>query len=347
MISGTDAFYTSYEFPFEKTNDLNQIDYDIFMVESTQYKDYGFITYAEWSPDNITAMATNGTYLYTFGPKSTQLFTGNNDVDAPFISPTNCANGIGIKATKSLASIGDYLFFLGSSDIGENGLYYWQGNQIIRFSNPDIEREISNYSNPSDAIGQCWQENGHLFYSITFIQDDTTFVYDIAEQEFHKRSTKDALTNKHHYWRPLFAHLYTNKLCFGTNDGHIIYLNPDKYTEYDNRPIIRIRRSGAVMTNYQHFIVDSVELICNNGDFSDIELSEASLNPKIMMRYSDKGSEWSNQEMALLGKEGEYDYNCLWYNLGLHKIMNIEFSCSDPVNFIIVNGTIRYSIIDM
>lgn len=99
--SGTDAFYTSYQYPFERTelNDDSAIDYDIFMINSSRttevgYKDYGFVTYSEWSPDNTTALVSNSTLLYTFGPKSTQIFTYNSDVEAPFVSPSNAANSI-------------------------------------------------------------------------------------------------------------------------------------------------------------------------------------------------------------------------------------------------------------
>lgn len=239
---GTDAFYISYQYPFEREGKNHEpIDYDIFMINPWRdveagYKDYGFITYAEWSPDNITALCSNATLVYTFGPKSTQIFTYNSDVDAPFVSPTNAANNIGIKAVRSLAMVGDYVFYLGSSAIGENGIYYWQANQLTRCSTPDVERMISKMGNPADAIGQCWSENGHMFYALSFINDDMTLVYDVSQQMWHRRSSKDEHSNEHHYWRLGFATLHQGKLMFGTKDGKLVYLNPNKYDEYDGRP---------------------------------------------------------------------------------------------------------------
>lgn len=344
--STTDAFYITYQYPFERTDKNGDIDYDIFMINSTLetevgYKDYGFITYAEWSPDNITALVANNTYLYTFGPKSTQVFTYNSDVDAPWVSPTNCANGIGIKAVHSMAIVGDYLFFLGSSSIGENGIYYWKGNQITKCSTPDVERKIQSMNFADDAIGQCWQENGHLFYALSFKNDDYTLVYDILENQWHRRSSKDKYTNAHHYWRPQFATLHNGKLMFGTHDGKIVYLDKHKFDEYDGRPMIRMRRSGAMMNNYSDFIVDGLKLICNVGDFEDTNLV-----PQVMMRYTDNGGYWSNQEIGLLGHQGQYGVECEWFNLGLHNIMTVEVSCSDPVNFAIMGGKIQYSLID-
>lgn len=339
--AGTDGFYQTYQYPFETTTSAGEIDYDIFMVNTTQYKDYGFVTYAEWQPDNLTALISNGTYIYTFGPKSTQIFTFNDDVDCTWTSPTNTANMIGIKAVRSLARVGDLVFFLGASDIGQNGIYYWSGNTITKVSSPDIEREIDNMSNASDAIGQCWTENGHIFYAISFITDDETLVYDGIEKLWHRRSSKDATTNLQHYWRPQFATLHDQKLFFGTNDGNLIYLS-DTFEEYDGRPMIRMRRSGALYNNYSPFYADAVHLVINNGDFLN-----NSISPRIMLRYAWDNGEWSNEECGLLGQIGEYGYNTDWYTLGSGKVLTLEISCSDPVNFAILNGKIQSTVMDV
>ena len=344
--SGTDAFYTTYQYPFEREGRYGDVDYDIFMIDSTHptevgYKDYGFVTYTEWSPDNVTALVSNSTLLYTFGPKSTQIFNYNSDVEAPFVSPTNAANSIGIKAVRSLATIGDYVFYLGASSVGENGIYYWRANQLTKISTPDIERHISKMKNASDAVGQCWTESGHMFYAITFYDDDYTYVFDILEEKWHRRSSKAEKTNMQHYWRLLFATLHEGKIMFGTEDGKLVYLNPNKYDEYDGRPMVRIRRGGMMMNNYQDYVIDGVRLIANVGDFDD-----ANLVPKIMMRYSESGGNFSNQEIGYLGNQGRYDWVLEWWTLGLHNICCIEFSCSDPVNFAILGAKISYSLID-
>ena len=332
----TDAFYCSKQYPFEDNDD------DIFMIgPGAAYENVGFVTYAEWSPDNITALRSNGTLLYTFGPKSTQIFTYNSDVDAPFVSPTNAANHIGIKAVYSLANVGDYLFYLGASDIGENGILMWESNTLTRISTPDIERMISKFKHPEDAVGQCWTENSHMFYAITFIEDDYTLVYDLTEKEWHRRSTRAAKTNYHERWRPKFATLHNSKLMFGTDDGSLVWLNPNKFDEYDDRPIVRVRRSGMVLSNYNDYYVDRVRLFCNTGDFDD-----PNLQPQIMMRFSECGGPWSDEEIGTLGLQGQYDTEVEWFNLGIHNVMCIEVSCSDPINFAIVSAKIQFEQVD-
>lgn len=347
--SGNDAIYYSYQYPFEREGkDHTPVDYDIFMVnpfrpEEETYRDYGNFTYIDRSPDNVTSICSNGTYIYAFGPKSSEVLTYNNSPYEPFVSPSNSANGIGIKAEHSLAVNGNFVFFLGSSNIGENGIFKYEANVITKISTPDIERFISTLDSPSDAIGQCWTENGHMFYSLSFINGDYTLVYDIAENLWHRRSSKDKSLDINHYWRLFFATLHENKLMFGTSDGKLVYLDDKTYTEYDDRPMIRMRRSGMLMNNYQDFLVDGIKLICNQGDYL---VRDNELNPKIMMRYSENGGQWSNPEMALIGKQGQYLWETSWFNLGLHNVMSIEIICSDNINFNILNGKIQYCLVD-
>ena len=67
-----------------------------------------------------------------------------------------------------------------------------------------------------------------------------------------------------------------------------------------------------------------------------------------VVRYwiCNNGGPWSNQEIGLLGREGEYGTLVEWFNLGINTVMNIEFSCSDPVDFCIIGAKIQYKEID-
>jgi hypothetical protein len=65
-----------------------------------------------------------------------------------------------------------------------------------------------------------------------------------------------------------------------------------------------------------------------------------------MMRYADKGGAWSNQEIGLLGRQGEYGTEVEWFNLGIFSVATIEISCSDPVDFAIMAAKIQFKEID-
>ena len=331
----TDAFYTSIQYPFETTDSNDDIIYDIFYADqSGEYDGYGFVTYAEWSPDNITALCSNGSFLYTFGPRSVQCFSYRDDINKPFVSPDNAAESVGIRAPDSLATCGPYTAWLASSDIGQNGIYVMEGNQKKRVSTVSIERQISRMQYPEDAVGQFWCENQHTFYAITFRTDKVTLVYDLLENEWHARESYELGA-----WRPQYATFCYNRIYFGEfGSDALIYLDNDKYTEWDGLCIVRLRRGGALYSDNSPFYCDSLNVTLNNGQIDNPEL-----DPHVMMRYSTDGGNWTDMELGTMGAIGRYDHQTTWWNLGMCRYMTIEISCSDPVDFAIVSAKINAS----
>ena len=333
--SGSDAFYTSKQYPGEQTDTHGADDYDWFYADiHGEYGGYGFVTYAEWNPDKISCLVGNSSYLYTFGPRSVQCFSYRDDINKPFVSPDNAAESIGIRAPNSLAQCGPYVAWLASSDVGENGIYVMQANEKKRVSTKSIEREISHMQYPEDAVGQFWQENQHLFYAITFRTDKKTYVYDLTEEEWHARESYEF-----GLWRPQYATFAYNKIFFGQLDSDVlIYMDLEKYTEWDGLCMVRLRRGGALYSDNSPFYVDAVNITLNNGQIDD-----PVLDPKVMMRYSTDGNDWTDKELGTMGGIGRYDHQTTWWNLGLCRYLTIEISCSDPVEFAIVSAKINAS----
>lgn len=327
----TDAFYLSYQYPFEREYN-NATDYDIMQTEERWGTDgKGFVVFSEWMPDNTLAIASNGSYLWTFGSRSFQCFSYNNDVNYPFTSPDNAASAIGIRAVDSLAQVGKNIFWLGASDVGQNGVYMGEGTSFNRISTTDMEREIARFSNPDDAIGQCWQENQHLFYAITFRNDKRTFVYDVAEGVWHNRSS---YLDK--AWRPQFAAFFNNSVCFGDLSSGALVRLADKWTEWDGKPIQRKRIGGVIYNDYSPFFIDSLRLVVNNGQISSPEAS-----PQVAIRYSWDGTSWSEYELGCIGRIGQYDYNTDFWKLGMGSLFSVEIVCTDDMDFTIIAAKVQ------
>lgn len=324
--AGSDAFYTSYQYPFETVDKKGNFDYDLFRVNTQDYKDIGFITYSEWQPDNTLAICSNGSRLFTFGDKSYQVFQYNNDVNNPFTSPDTAAQLIGIKAINSLAQLGTYTLWLGSADLGNNGIYLNTGSvDSTRVSTPDIEREFASFSTVKDATAQIWQENQHIFYAITFPSANRTFVYDLKEQAWHERCSLGP-TNEKNHWRYNFATLNgEGKLLFATFNA-IVYQNDKRWKEHDDRPLLRLRRGGVIYNNYSNFYIDAITVELNNGQIADNE-------GYMGMRFTADGSNWSDQEIVRIGGPGDYDYDCTFYSFGMAKCFTIELYCTDDFPF--------------
>lgn len=337
-----DSYYTLYKDFIDGTASDDPEKYDVFRVGTVEYAKYGFITYSEWCPDNTIALCSNGSKLYTFGERSWQVFSYNDDKNNPFSSPDNAAGNIGIKAPNSLAMLGNTVLWLGSSDIGDNGVFMIKDTEITRISTQDIEREITQLVNPHNAYASIWQEHQHVFYSLTFEDSKKTYVYDVTEQAWHYRASYDD-DNRLTYWRYNHATFAYNKVYVGTNNA-LCYMDENKYSEHDGRVMLKIRRGGVLTSQDCPFYIDSAEIICNNGQHSfNDQYTNMELNPRISIRYSWDGSTWSDYEDYYLGKIGRYDYSTTAWHLGMGKYFTLEISTTEEIPFAIENLKIAFS----
>ena len=389
--AGTDAFYTSYQYPFEISNSESDSFYeereqfitwwsglddatkeqykagqiqdqyyteykdfidgnaddtpevnDIFRVHTVEFANYGFITYSEWCPDNTIALCSNGSKLYTFGERSWQVFSYNDDKNNPFTSPDNAAGNVGIKAPNSLAMLGNTVLWLANSDIGDNGVFMIKDTTLARISTQDIERELTQLSNLETGYASIWQEHQHVFYSLTFEDAKKTYVYDVTENAWHYRASYDS---KNHltYWRYNHATYAYSKIYVGTTNA-LAYMDENKYTEHDGKVIYKMRRGSVLTSNDQPFYIDSAEIICNNGQLSfDNHYDNIEMNPRISIRYSWDGATFSDYEDYYMGKLGRYDYSTVIWQLGMGSYFTLEVSTTEPIPFAIENLKVAYS----
>lgn len=337
-----DQYYTQWQAFIDGDADDTPEKYDVFRVHTVEFADYGFITYSEWCPDNTIALCSNGSKLYTFGERSWQVFSYNDDKNNPFSSPDNAAGNIGIKAPNSLAMLGNTVLWLGSSDIGDNGVFMIKDTTITRISTQDIERELTQIINPENAYSSIWQEHQHVFYSITFEDSKKTFVYDISENAWHYRASYNDV-NRLTFWRYNHVTFAYGKQYVGTKDA-LCYMDENKYTEHDGRVMLKMRRGGVLTSADCPFFIDSAELIVNNGQQSfDNHYDNLELNPRVSIRYSWDGSTFSDYEDYYMGKIGRYDWSTTVWHLGMGKYFTLEISTTEPVPFAIENLKIAFS----
>lgn len=346
----TDAYYTSYLYPFETLDSNNEIDYDIWRVGSTG--GIGFISFSDWCTDNTTGLIAAGSKFYTFGPRSWQAWSYNDDKNAPFTSPDNAAGTVGLLAVNSLCALGSSVFWLGSSDVGENGVFMLSGTQLTRISTDDIERELVQMTHPEAAYSSVWQEHHHVFYSLTFEESRMTYVYDVLEKAWHRRASYTG-DNNLTYWRYKYATFAYNRTMVAS-DHKLCYMDENKYDEHDGRRILKRRRGSVITSNDQPFYIDSAEIICNNGQHStkfanlmDGALlqpaDDTELNPRISIRYSWDGATFSDYEDYYLGKIGQYEWSTVAWHLGVGRYFTLEISTTEKIAFSIQNLKIAWS----
>ena len=331
----TNYFYRSEQYPLE-SGENNEINMRPFTYDHERLEEapYGFYINADYETDNIAAMISVNSYLFVMGKKSVQMYTYSGDNNLPFNTTTANASKIGILSSNTLSSINDMIFWLGANTEGQFGIFTaTQCSNITRISNNNMERIISKMKNPEDSFGFTWTENGHAFYAITFNSDDLTFVYDMNTGIWHNRVSTDPNKNEDHKWRYSYSVLFDNKLIFGT-DNNLVIQKTDKFTEHDGNRIIRLRRGGCTIDGYSPFIIDNISFIVNNGYCDTLN---PTIQPKLMFRYSGNGSTFGNERIGYMGRQGQYNYYTEFPRLGIGRIWNFELSCSENIDFCIIN----------
>jgi hypothetical protein len=207
----------------------------------------------------------------------------------------------------------------------------------MRVSTDAIEKLLRAVTNPSDLIGFCYQQEGHLYYIVTGSSLETSLVFDAFTKQWHERAYLD--DGELMQWKGMFPFYAFGKNLVGDNAvGKIYEIDPDVYT--DNGDVIkRSRTFHHVFSEGKRFVVNYLQVDFEAG----VGLTGAGngSDPVAWLEISrDGGHTWSNEHQATIGKIGEYGWRCVWRRLGQAEQMTFRVSISDPVKVFITGAYI-------
>lgn len=198
---------------------------------------------AETNADSVDAIAKINNEIYIFGSKSIEIWYATGDSNDPFARINNAYIDIGIEAKYSIGTINNTLFWLGSNGQGAN--IVWMANSYVpqRISDHNIEYLISQISSTNDAVGYCYQQEGHYFYVLSFQGGNKTIVYDMTTGLWHERGYYNEMTGNNDRHRGI-CHAFWNKrnMIGDYENGNIYYFDLNQYT--DNGNIIKRWRTS-------------------------------------------------------------------------------------------------------
>lgn len=342
---------TDAEFPFG----AKRISYlmNRFLVEAPQSQSISWskigdvrvwdgldFTSADGAPDNIVSHLADHQELYVFGETTTQILVADAN---GFSNSPNTSMQQGCAAAFSPASIDNSVMWLGRDELGQGVIWQTRGGATpVRVSNHGVEYAIAQYSRIDDAIAYVYQQEGHLFYVLSFPTGDATWVYDVAAQAWHERAYMDPATGDLMRHRSNCHAMFNGRHIVGDwQNGKIYEMTLSEFTD-DGDSILRVRASQLISQSQKRMFFNSLQVDVQAGT-SD-STGQGSY-PVGMLRYSDdSGHTWSNRSTATLGKIGEYWARCRFHRLGSGRNRVFEFSVSDPVPVVIlgayVDGTV-------
>lgn len=293
---------------------------------------------AEGSPDNTVGIISDHRELWLFGELSAEIWVNTGSTDFPFQRSGNTFIEHGCAAAGTIAKADNTVFWLGADDKGSGIVWRANGYTPLRISTHAIEKEFAGYT-IRDAIAFTYQQEGHIFYALTFPSNSKTWVYDAATQQWHERAWRNPTTGTLKRWRPncsVFAHGF--HLVGDYENGNVYALDLDAYTD-DGAPILRLRTTSASEGLQNRLFYSSLQVDMETGTGTNAGQGQA---PLLMLRYSnDGGHTWSNEKTATAGKIGQYGARAKFNRLGAGRNRVWELSQTDPCKFAIFGAVLE------
>lgn len=316
--------------------------------------DASVISSVESRPDFSLALAVVREDLWIFGSHSTQIFYNNGNADFPFVPNQSAVTDTGIIAPDSLGHFGDTLLWLWGDDTGQGIVYMAEGYVPVRISNHAVETAIQAYMMISDAIGMCFQMNGHLFYRLFFPSANNglgvTWQCDI---DMAKRNPALAWSEvsrwnngaeEAHLGR-VFISAFGKALAGSRLDG-TIYDQSMLYLDDAGSVIRRVRRAPHMYNDAKQIIYNMIGFDGNTGIGLDVASTVLGYDPVSSLRWSDDGGKtWGNERFIRWGKVGEYGILPRTFNLGKGRDRVWEMVFSDPVDWQLDSCYVELSIL--
>lgn len=224
---------------------------------------------------------------------------------------------IGCVATYSVANCNESLCWLSQNEEGQGIVVQTEGYQPKRISTHAIEHAIAGYPIITDAIGFCYQQEGHVFYVLQFPSGNATWIYDLTASAlagipvWHQRAAflNDQLNA---WWAGSYALFSGQNVVGDFANGNLYRLNLDGQTDNGAqrkwlRSWLNKQGEGDVP---QRFC--SLQLNMQTG----IGVPDGT-NPQVVLRWSDDGGHtWSNELFAAAGQTGQTAQRVKWNRLG-------------------------------
>lgn len=278
--------------------------------------------------DRLVAIVAVRRELWLLGEQTIEVWYNSGAANFPFQPFPGKVMNIGCEATFSVVVVdSDQILFVGARNGG--GMIYRVTDNPERISTHYIERMLQSYPTTHDAVAYSYQDQGHVFYVLTFPTANATWVYDVLTGLWHERGTWneetaefDAIRARHH----CFAF---NQHLVGDGGVGTIYRQAVAIPTDDGAPIVRLRRAPHVSEEMKWFFYQGAQLDLETG------LAFPSGNgshPEIMLRWSDDGGHvWSPYIRSTSGLAGQYRMRAMWQRLGRSRDRVFEISVSDGI----------------
>lgn len=304
-------------------------------------------------PDQIQSLIVSRNEVVILGTLKSEVWYLTGDAQFPFARAqgTNIEHGTCAKYSPAAADLS--VFWLSQDLAGQGIVYRRRGNEIARISNFALEfalQQMARAGTISDAVGYCYQRDGHWFYKLTFPDGNQTWVWDESVGDpmlgWHQEAWvgTNGSFNRSRGW--LGAFLHGKNVEIDWENGTLYEMDTEAYTDTVSGveyPITYIRTFPHLMTGTSPVdgspILANGKIIQHNALMLDVTVGTSEVlpggkEPMFMLRYSDdRGVTWNTAPPQTAGALGKYTTRPTWMNLGMamDRVYEVSWSFPGPV----------------
>ena len=251
--------------------------------------------------DNVVATTAFHREMWILKQKSVEVW--DNAGLSPFAFQRNTGVFIetGCIAPYSVARAGEALLWLTNNDQGQGLVVMAEGYVPIPVSTHAIDYEIRQLPTITDAFAYVHQEEGHVFYVLTFPTGNLTLALDVPNRMWHRRAAfENGVLNRH--WGSGFA-AFNNRNVIGDYQSGNLYA-------YDLNTLLDNGTQRKWVRTWRALAKPSEDPVTFHSLRIDMETGASSVpsgtSPKVMLRWSDDGGHtWSNYRTMSSGPIGQ------------------------------------------
>jgi len=280
--------------------------------------------------DTLKAAVVLNRQLWIIGTKASEVWYDQGNQLFPYVRDNSVSIDYGAVSTSSIAKGFNKLVWLGKNEKSQNVIVFTEGGPPIELSPEGLDYVLNTVSYPESSYGFIYQQDGHIFYQITFNKDNFTIVYDFTSGEWH-RATDEKLN--HHIAKDIV--FFNGKTYFISFNDSALYEMSSDITTYDGEEIPRIRVLGPVkFEDDEPFIINHVNIQMEQGQNSGITKVDLSV-------AKNSGNSFGNvvsQDVSPTGyRQGKVDWN------GLGRAINItlQFRFWSKGRFVVTGGSME------
>lgn len=278
-------------------------------------------------PDQIIAVASIHRELWLIGQITSEVWFNSGAADFPFERLPGVFVDHGMIRGWSIAQADESLLWLGRDRQGQLIVFQSDQYNAVRVSNHALEFEMQQYEPFVDAIGFCYQQEGHTFYVLVFPTADKTWVYDLATKLWHERTWTDGDGVEHRHRANCALNVYNRIICGDWQSGDLYKWDLGAYTD-NGVPIVRRRGFPHLTKDSRRVSYDALTLDMQVGDIHNLGDGE---EPTVMLRWSDtRGASWGNPVTLPVGSTGDYYRSLQVQRLGMARDRVFEVFWSFP-----------------